>query len=155
LSFRIFDGDPFPIDKKYQDLEMWSNRGLIIMTSNHKCLDTLPFRNRLVILDGDEEKLSSMTEFVYILENGQMKTREEDLTPQYLPFIYHLTNGNPQVIIDQNLLDTNYSDILRALKTGDHYGYNNPFGHNYQVPVPDQILNRCDYNVTIPSDLYE
>jgi hypothetical protein len=106
------------------------------MTTDLGCSD-LELRNRIVLLDGKDEMMSGIKELVYFLDDGRIGSKCEnmvvDRTPDYLPFIYKLTNGNPQLIIDQNLLDTKYFELMGQLKNGVFAL--DPFAGNYTMPL--------------------
>jgi hypothetical protein len=127
------------------------------MTTNHKCSDWQPFRNRIVILDGKDEKMSEINERVYFFDDGRIGSKGQnevvDRTPDYLPFIYELTNGNPQFIIDQHLLETRYSELMCQLKNG--LFALNPFENNYTMPHPDRSRPEFEYDEPIPMDLVD
>jgi hypothetical protein len=122
------------------------------LTTNHACSDREPFRNRIVILDGKDEKISGIKELVYFLDDGQIRSKCEnvvvDRTPDYLPFIYKLTNGNPQLIIDQNLLDTKYFKLMCQLKNGVFAL--DTFALNYTIPQPYRSKRKHEYDDPIP-----
>jgi hypothetical protein len=76
-----------------------------------------------------------------------------DVTPIYLPFIYKLTNGHPELIIAATFLETIYVEIMDQLRADENYKPSyTPDDLEFTLPRCDHIYAEDD---DVPGNLFD